>query len=324
MKMFDREKIIILDGRVSMDTEPKKFIDKFSDVFSTKDSYNSLVIDLTKAVFIYPSALIFILSLKEALAEDEIEITMKIEEGGELHWYLHHCGAAAYFSIPIFEKKEGVELKSEHSTVFPLKKESAINDTNKTAIEIVSIIKKAQDMTDLVEARTIDSIDEILRNISQHSSYSEYLILGQTYPQTKRIRYVFYDNGMGIKKHLTREPYDSTHNYFKNAVSRERYEEIKRSPANEAIKEASIDGVTASKNLNINSGAGLNFLLKELIPVTDGAITIVSGDGYVQWEKDQIKHDFSLPFQVPGTLISLVINCEDNTQLIYNTEVTVI
>ena len=39
------------------------------------------------------------------------------------------------------------------------------------------------------------------------------------YAKSQRIRFVFYDNGIGIKSHMTRIPYALMHKAFKDLVS---------------------------------------------------------------------------------------------------------
>ena len=184
------------------------------------------------------------------------------------------------------------------------------------AIELVDLLKSEQDMSSQVEQEIIESIEEILCNISQHSGCSQHFLLGQAYPTSNRIRFVFYDNGIGIKNHIIEGGYNSRHSNFKKQVSQDIFNDIVNSPSNLAIEVASRDFVSAT-DYTQNSGAGINYLIEKLLPISEGKLTILSGNGIVAWRNGRkISCDMKIPYRLQGTLVSLTLNCEPGTTIV--------
>ncbi len=153
----------------------------------------------------------------------------------------------------------------------------------------------------------------------QHSGYQNYGFLGQAYPTSNRLRLVFYDDGIGIKAHITKRPYAETHVLFRQHISQEVFADMKKEAANFAIEKASIYEVSGTDYVN-NSGAGLDFILRTLSPSTNGVVTIISSDGYVRWVKGTKVDSFALPFKFKGTLIAVCIDSTPDTVLAYKKE----
>ena len=174
-------------------------------------------------------------------------------------------------------------------------------------------------MSSSVETEIISSIEEILNNILQHSRYKDFFLMGQVYPKSNRIRFVFYDNGMGIKNHMVRNDYDSMHGMFKKNVSEEKFEKIKTNPANLAIELAAKNYISAT-NYEENSGAGINFLIEELLPVSNGKMCILSEDGIIIWDgRDQtVTYNGAIGYGLLGTLVSLTLDCDPGTKIVSN------
>ena len=285
------------EGRLTLEDE--EFIHTFA---SLKHKLGQeLTLDLTKATFVYPSALLFILALRESAAFKVIA-----EPDSDVYKYLQHCGAIKFLDI---QAAESDTLSSFDSDVVRLIHGSVLQGSQHVANQLVDMLKVQQPISALVEANLIDSIEEVLRNVRQHSGYSNFFILGQAYPTSKRIRFAIYDNGIGIKGHLTRLPYEKTHRYFQMKVTKDRYMQLLASPANLAIEEAAKYEVSAT-DYEDNSGAGLDFLLRRLSSVTNGKVVIVSQDGCVTWEAGVQKSSFALQHNFPGTLVSVSIDCE--------------
>ncbi len=308
---------IKLQGRVSLEDDTEGFLATLQPAFEAfrKGSAN-ITLDLTEAEFLYPSALIFLLALNEAQGQ---EVNLRVKEGSALHNYLRFCGASKYFEMT------GVEGSTTSgnpfdSKVFELRVLSDLSDTQKVALEIVDLIKSEQPMSGSVESAVIDSLDEILRNTRQHSGFNHCILLGQTYPTSHRLRLVIYDNGVGIKEHLTKVPYEERHKQLKELITKSRYEEMQSGSSNIAIEEASrymVSGTDYQKN----SGAGLPFLIDDLSKPTKGTVMILSGDGWVRWDMGTMKKSKALPVSMKGTLISVTIEYEPESILVYKSEV---
>ena len=253
--------------------------------------------------------------LKETLSERGRSLKIKIKEGSEVHEYLDYAGFCNQFNIPGFPS---FKEKTLEGSVLKLEEHQESLGISQKARELVDFLKAKQDMCQIVEAEIIASIEEILNNILQHSQASKYFLLSQAYPKSKRIRFVFYDNGIGIKNHIIKNDYQSMHPLFKKEVSEKKFEEIKNEPANLAIKIASRKHISAT-NYKENSGAGINYLIEDLLPVSNGKMCILSEDGIVTWGDNNKKIcDDSLKYSIKGTLVSLTLDCDSRTKIIKN------
>lgn len=316
---FAETERIVFDGRVNLLENTTDFIKKIECIFQKDSKNKNFVIDLTNATFVYPNVLLLFIAIKESVTNDKI-FELEIQEGSDVHEYLEYAGFCEKFDLDPFPNSQPKKL-SQSSHVFKLEEGAQIGNYSKKACELVDFLKQSQDMSELVEAEVISSIEEILRNILQHSNCSKSYLIGQAYPTSKRIRFAFFDNGIGIKAHMTRNPYDNMHKVFKQHVSEQQYSRIKQDPANLAIVEAAKYGVSAT-NYQENSGAGLNFLINDLSKVSNGTVTIISEDGIVIW-KEGNESPFlqaKLPFKIRGTMVSLDLNCHPEAKLVYNYE----
>ena len=100
------------------------------------------------------------------------------------------------------------------------------------------------------------------------------------------------------------------HSNFRKAITKEQFEHICQSSANHAIFHAATSGVSAT-DYEMNSGAGINLLITEMMYISKGELLIMSGDGAVAWKEGE-PHPFlnePMPFDLLGTLVSLDLNC---------------
>ena len=305
-----------LEGRVGYLNNTESFFNKFIEIFENIKEGQKFIIDLTKVDFIYPNALFFLLSIRETLRNQKCNLDILIDEGSEVHEYLDYSGFCKAFEISSYpqNKKKTLVKKSD---VLELEFGDKITNYTKKASDLVDFLKTRQSMSLLVESEIISSIEEILRNIDQHSEYKKYYLLGQSYPASKRIRFVFYDNGIGIKQHMTRNIYDDMHKTFKRFVTQESFEKMKTGPANLAIREAAKYAVSAT-NYKDNSGAGINYIIKELSSITHGVVSILSEDGIIIWKdgSESPVYNQKLPYPIKGTIVSLTLDCEPGTKII--------
>lgn len=308
-----------LKGRLNLEPGSDDFLMEFEPFLKTHCLFKQVTIDLTEVTFIYPVVIFLLLGVKCQLEDRKIELNLIVNESSDVAHYLFYCGLNRIFPE--------LEVVSQNSPVVPLAKndvmelswQTTLPEPYKTAADIVDWFIQKQDMSPSVEANVIDSIDEILRNIKQHSGFLNFGYVGQAFPNSSRMRLVFYDDGIGIKKHLTKMPYQETHKLFQKLISASVYKSIKDLPANHAIEKASIYEVSGT-NYSKNSGAGLDFILKELSPPTNGIVSIISGDGHVAWKGGELCKSYALPFKLNGTLVAICIDIKANTILKYNTE----
>lgn len=296
------------------------FFNKFRPLFERKPKSKNFVIDLRKVSFIYPNVLFFLIALRETFKDKSVRFAVEVSDGGDCYEYLDYAGFCKEFGITPFPEDADRKLVMD-ANVFHLENITSLTNYSLKSVELVDFLKRSQDMSAQVETEVIASIEEVLRNILQHSSSDKSFLIGQTYPTSGRVRFVFYDNGLGIKRHMTQAPYDDMHPVFKKHVARDKYQAIKDSASNLAIVEASRYGVSAT-NYNDNSGAGLNFLIKDLCSVSNGVVTIISEDGIVIWKGGSSIpfYNNSLPYKIKGTLVSLDLDCHSGTRLVHKNE----
>lgn len=311
---------ISLEGRVDFDRNSRTFFDKFANFFNTAPVLISdLIIDLTKVEFLYPSALLFILSLREYAINHDIGFAVTVEEGSPIHEYLIYVGCSQYFEIHPWPLDKPRTIDSKVSPLYGLDAGVQVTDPGKKARRIVELLEAKQTLSIRVESKAIDSVEEILRNTQQHSSSRNYRLLGQVFPTSKRIRFAFYDDGVGIKSHITRLKYLDAHPLFRKEVSEPLFEEMRRATADVAIEVAARNYVSGT-NYKENSGAGFNFLINELSKPTQGTVSILSANGYVRWESGVIVEKIGLPYAIPGTMVSWTVNFTPDTILAYKSE----
>lgn len=310
----ETEKVNIrFEGRVSIDSVQSEFFEKLKVANRRSSREKTVIVDLSEAEFIYPSAVLLFASLAKQFEKQGRSIEFDVKTGSQIHEYFDYCGACAAFNIPSFPSNSVRTLDSKVN-VFRVNRGSEISHSYNMALKLVDLIKDIQPLSGKVEADLIDSIDEVLKNIIQHSQFSEFMLLGQVYPTSSRIRFVVADDGIGIKQHITKKPYKKTHKRFQELVSKSRYSKMKSNAANLSIEEAAKYEVSGT-DYQKNSGAGLNFLLKDLAVPTSGSVVIFSDNGYVRWAGGEIVESIQTPFWFPGTMISVTINCDPNSML---------
>jgi len=319
MSNVDNNRIEIrFSGRVGFEHGgSKEFFEKFVPLFSD-NSFDEVIIDLSKADFIYPAAMLFVLATTRMF--ERASFTLSIPLNTELHEYLHYCGCENFFdSFPPADEQHSKLNKD--ARVFKLHQYDSgeMTDTNVIAGALTEMYESQQAMSLMVKANIIDSIDEVLRNVKQHSEFTKVLIVGQTFPISKRIRLAIYDDGIGIRTHLTRKDYNDLHHFLKSQFTVALYDRMKNEPANLAVEYAAKECISGT-NYEHNSGAGLSFLINDLAKPCNGDIFIVSENGFVHWNKGEVKESFALPYKIKGTMICMKVDVLPDAKLIYNNE----
>lgn len=293
--------------------DDKGFFDKFIPIINSQ-SGDLIIFDFENSKFIYPSVLMFMASLSETLDQRDNTYLCRLKENQELHEYLSFAGFDLLIKIPEFP----VERKTLTSEVIKLKIFNQLEPSEKMGNDLADLIISNQSVSSAVEINLRDSLIEIFRNIIQHSSSTKTYVIAQVYPESKRIRFTIYDNGIGIREHITRKKYEDTHRYFKKAVDEPLFVEMKEN-SHIAIREAARYTVSGTDYEN-NSGAGLSFLIDDLSRPTNGEVYILSEDGFAKWKSGELIDCYRVPYKIKGTLISCVINFSSNYTLKYNTE----
>ena len=313
-----KEKRIFLRGRIRLIPNPLDLLTKLEPIFSNKEeNVKNIIIDLTEAEFVYPNALFLFIALKNTAIKKGTVLEFDVLKGSKIHEYLDYSGCCNEFNIKKFPSNEKRSIGNSFG-IIPVETGKEIVDTEIKAEELANFLVKWQEkILPQLETNLIDSLDEIFININQHSECEKYYLMGQYYPESKRVRFVFYDNGMGIKNHLTRKDYESMHSCFKKVIDKNQFECIRQLSANHAILHAANYGVSAT-DYQSNSGAGIHSLITEMMFISKGKLLIISGNGAVAWEEGKTEpcFDGAIPFELSGTLISLDLNCDSD--IIFN------
>lgn len=301
------------------DLDPNQNLSIFDPVYEKirdGELITGVTLDFRSTKFIYPAYLVFIIAVAVDLRKKGISTTASFTRDSQLHEYIFHSGFDAYFRVAAFTHGK----ESLNSEVFKVCKYS-VGDLfpQRTSQSLVEFIKSKQALSSKVEGHLIDSLHEIIRNIVQHSSFENAYFVGQTFPQVNRIRIVFYDDGQGIKSHLTRMPYSQTHKVFQSEVSQDLYELLLSSRSDLSIITAAKLGVSAT-NYEDNSGAGLDFIINDICRATSGSVVIISADGYVLWENGIQVLNFPLNYSIQGTLIAVTMGYESDSILTFKGE----
>ena len=121
-----------------------------------------------------------------------------------------------------------------------------------------------------------DTLDEILKNINEHSNCSIFRILFMIYQDKLEIE--VWDNGEGIKATLTKNDPKNQSSIKRNIINRKKYLGLKNQDSSVSIKNAFQDGVSGTDltKISFNSGNGLYSILDSWIMPYNGEIVVAS------------------------------------------------
>ena len=309
-KLFSKKskKVVSFKGRLNFENMKKGDLKKLDQILSSK---KSIEINLKNVEFLYPSSLVIILAAYEHLKNRGIALSIAIEKDSQVHHYLNYVNIEENISIPNVVERTAPPFNKED--VIPLKYGDTIRNEEKLARNIVELLEKhqAQDDKSSIDNSIIDGVSEILLNVKQHSDFKKYILLAQSYPTSKKSRFVIYDNGIGIREHMTQGDYEKKHSAFKNHISKSDYERMRVDDIFAILK--AVEECVSATSYRDNSGAGLNFLLEEISKPRKGVVSIISGNGFVQWKRDEVS-SYKLKAPLQGTLISMTLTGEGGSE----------
>jgi anti-sigma regulatory factor (Ser/Thr protein kinase) len=162
------------------------------------------------------------------------------------------------------------------------------------AEQLAKILSQQND-PNLIDALTF-SIREIMRNVVEHSNSKSIEYCAQYWPTYNKVEIVIADNGVGLKKSLSSNPFvevdtdsDAIQQALMPAISSKNY------------KGARID----TKNPWHNSGFGL--YMSSRICRLGGSFLVTSGDHAISLD-DNGKQHLELSHKCSGTVIKMVLN----------------
>lgn len=145
-------------------------------------------------------------------------------------------------------------------------------------------------MTEALEKKFYEAIDELFANCSLHSrSGVKTIVCGQFFPKIEKLAFTITDGGIGIEGSLKRAG-------------------LKFESATAAIDWA-MQPKNTSRHGDIPGGLGLR-LLREFVEANRGKLTVASTDGlWIQSADEIVMRPMRRPF--PGTSVTLEINTAD-------------
>lgn len=203
--------------------------------------------------------------------------------------------------LPPFPENWKSVVKKDH--ILKLHTNTEILDTEKIAGWYVEQIAEKNRFIIHKKLDIENCLSELLRNIKQHSRYSNFMLLGQSYPEKKMIKLAIYDDGEGIRQNITKIKYNKRHNMFKKIVSSQEYKTARNSDST-AIELAAKECVSGTNYKN-NGGYGLHFITREIHANNIGKTVIISNDGLVSWNESGLIEKKDLFTGIRGTLISI-------------------
>jgi len=142
-------------------------------------------------------------------------------------------------------------------------------------------------MSQPLEAKFFESIDELFQNCALHSKADLVFSCGQLFPKMRVLEFAIADTGIGIAKSL------------------ERIGKFYR--PDRAIEWAMHHGT--SRIGDVPGGLGLK-IIREFIELNGGEITVVSDQGFWQMRRRSSVAKL-LPFRFPGTAVTLKVDTSD-------------
>lgn len=264
---------LILSGELTI-----KYADKIIEqCVKLRGADADVILNLADATFVEPFAIAIIAGTVGAAAWERKSVRIKYvhPRDTKVNDFLSQIGFHGYFKINNGKGSKHTSLKLvQFDSLNPL----YIN-------ELILFMKPemgaiSEDMSDSLRM----SMQEILTNVFDHSkSKIGCFSCAQVYPNRNILRYCVADFGIGIWENL-RKKYNVNDDI-------------------EAIKLAVNERVTSRAK---EAGFGLS-LIHSFIKNNEGTLTIVSGNGKVDFSCNNIKAS-ALPAPFKGTIVNLLIN----------------
>ena len=290
--------VVLTDNDWNLDI--KSFLNKIYSSLSDEGAA-ATNIELSGVDSVSPFHLLLLFAMKNIYEKKGVPLALIIKEEADFYKFMLETGIAKAFGcLPHGKKSTSRGIGSQHQLSIV---NSTVFLTGKTISSYSSMAESA--VRDLlnhydVKYNIIDALDEILRNVGQHSGFKDFYLITHLDKDNKLFKFAVYDDGIGIRTHLSKKPYDEMHPIFRKQVSRTAYNEMTNSHK-KSIELAIIDGISGT-DYSVNSGAGLNFLLNEVCACC-GTVFLYSGNGFLEWKNRQ-KNLFKVKSTIDGTLIA--------------------
>lgn len=282
------EKIIKVEGRfgIGIKDTGESFIEFIGNCLQTQEP--KIIFDSSNVSFIYPIGIITLAGLGMYLAKyRQKNIQIKLPKDVEVKNYLIETKFMELAGIKDIKLEESIAHNG--SLMLPLKQ--LFRTDGYSCDKLLSLINKGVEMSPSVRSNLFESIMEMQANVMEHSETKDgYFMIGQSYPETKRVRVSILDLGIGIKTHLMRSglKFEQNNDSF-------------------IIVKAFEEGISGTGDTG--RGIGLS-VLKEFIDKCEGSLVVISNKGFFIRAGKKIVIQRDLSFDFPGTLIDITVNAQ--------------
>jgi hypothetical protein len=269
----------------SKDYSHQDLITELSHGFEARsgDSVNLQITLLDPKIFIYSDILVLVVAFIKHLKNNDVIVKggLRVNHGND---------NAKYASRVNFFKELGIEFDEPFERKEALGKFTEINEFNPTNIyqlqdQLNLILHNNADISREVRELLFYCLNEIMDNVLVHSGNKNGWICCQSFKQSKEIRLIICDNGVGIHNSLTKNP-------------KSKYANLSEK---ESLAICIQKGVTNGEGL----GFGL-FATSRFIKENGGDILIYSGSHYLMNQGPE--YPVSQGDRWMGTIVFLKIN----------------
>lgn len=253
-----------------------EILNKYIEAFEI--NIRNLALDFSQVTFIDPFAITFVSGMIHLFHKHKRTVFYKPPINLKVKKYLSQIGFDSHFQL-------GKQIKGTTSIEL-----MQLTSLNYTYIEnLINLIDTNMNLSRGVKDSLKMSIQELLTNVFDHSqSKIGCFACAQYYPNKQLIRLCITDFGVGILATLKNKYNLNTHL--------------------DAIALSVEEGITCRKN---SAGFGLS-LIKKFIEINSGNLSILSGNGKINFSKDRInKNEFKKSFK--GTIVNLEINADKDS-----------
>lgn len=249
---------------------------------------NDVILDFSNLRFVRPSGVVFLSNLTRFLLRSNVCVTYDGIEPyngsicflDDAQFFRQHLGRCL---------REG---RRPRATTVPLRQVANTESHGWLQTTFIPWLSECTDRSESSLSEIRVCISEIFNNISDHTELDVGSIFAQWYPNEKCLEIAIADFGQGIPNNVRRVISDCSDS--------------------DAIVKAAEDGFS-SKSIPTNRGAGLFYLIQNVVERLGGVVSIWSGRGAVRFENVNGCATYTTsehPGMCPGTMIELVVRTD--------------
>ncbi|MCH8247219.1 MAG: hypothetical protein IH951_12540 [Bacteroidetes bacterium] len=264
----------VLEPMITKDHEPR---------------YKRIRLDMTKVIFVEPVGVTSLSNAIEWLKQNGCSVGLVVSAGDSANRAQRWLDEAKFFEHYMHEPlDQDVQCRSSLLPLSRVTSEEFVDwKENKFNPWIANQLRVKPNRV----AGFTFFLDEIVRNIQDHSGYNLACVCGQYYPSKRQISIAISDFGVGIPTTVN-EYLDSPLTDYN------------------ALKKAMEKGFSV-KTTPRNRGFGLSTLVSDVVHTHKGSLAVVSGRGRIfigLSGKESVIAGQTTEYPYPGTLFDIVIN----------------